>query len=177
MRKAITVNNAKHETGHWISGWILEKASHDIVIATTDFGDSYCDRAPHPDFNNLSQINSHLSNRIINLISGAKAESFVCGEFNKDIYRDLVSDYKGAWPDFFIASELFRYYYRTLQPSDRMSFEDEWDRLVEKTERIIKQHEDFIGNVCNEVLRRFSEEHSQITISQADMLDMLNSCS
>ncbi|WP_336241258.1 hypothetical protein [Citrobacter freundii] len=173
MRKEITVSNAKHEAGHWITGWILEKASEDIVIATTIVGDSYCGRAPHPDFVDLQQINFHLGNRVINLLSGAISESLVCGEFNREIYQHLISDYKGAWPDFFMASELFRYYYRSLHSSKRGSFEEEWNLLITKAEKIIKQHEMFINHVANEAIRRLSVEQSQITFSQADVLEIL----
>lgn len=175
MRRAITVNNAKHEAGHWITGWVLEKASQDLVIATNDVGDSYCDRVPHPDFHNLTQINCHLGNRIINLLGGAKAESLVCGDFNSQIFNELISNYKGAWPDYFIASELYRYYYRSLDHSVRQSFTDEWNTLVEKTEALIKKHEAFINDIANEVLARFSEEHSMVTISQAEVLTILSS--
>lgn len=102
MRRAKAANNAKHEAGHWITGWILERASQGLVIATHDVGDSYCERVPHPDFLNLSQINCHLGNRIINLLGGAKAESLVCGNFNNQIFNDLVNNYQGAWPDFLL---------------------------------------------------------------------------
>ncbi|ELT3492672.1 hypothetical protein [Citrobacter freundii] len=173
MRKAITFSNAKHEAGHWITGWILEKASKDLVIATTNNGDSYCERNPHPDFVDLEQINSHLGNRIINLLSGAKSESLVCGEFNNEIYIHLIGDYKGAWPDYFMASELFRYYYRSLNPSCRKSFDEEWNLITKKTEEIIKQHELFINSVANEAIRRISGEQSLINFSQADMLNIL----
>ncbi|MEB2712358.1 hypothetical protein VC136_06700 [Citrobacter freundii] len=173
MGKELIANNARHEAGHWITGWIFEKASKDIVIATTTMGDSYCERAPHPDFSSLQQINTHLGNRIINLLSGAKAESLVCGEFNNVIYMDLISDYKGAWPDFFIAGELFRYYYRSLCSSERGSFQDEWNRLLAKTEEIIKQYEVFIINITNEAVSRRIDENGLVTISQVDALKIL----
>lgn len=175
MRRAITASNAKHEAGHWITGWILEKASQDLVIATNDVGDSYCELVPHPDFLNLSQINSHLGNRIISLLGGAKAESLVCGNFNNQIFNDLINNYKGAWPDFFIASELYRYYYRSLDPSVRLSFTEEWVSLVERTEALIKTYETFINDIAKEALNRFRENESTVTISQADVLTILTS--
>ncbi|WP_313752337.1 hypothetical protein [Mixta calida] len=125
MRILITRNNAKHEAGHWITGWLHDQSSKDVVIATTPKGGSHCDRHPHPDFFDLACINAHLRGRIINLLSGAKAESLVDGEINQDIYRHLISSYEGAWPDYFVASELFRYYFRSLPPDERLSFEDE----------------------------------------------------
>lgn len=175
MRRAKAANNAKHEAGHWITGWILERASQDLVIATHDVGDSYCERVPHPDFLNLSQINCHLGNRIINLLGGAKAESLVCGNFNNQIFNDLVNNYQGAWPDFFIASELFRYYYRSLDPSVRLTFTEEWESLVDRTEALIKKYETFINDIADEVLNRFQEDQPTVTISQEDVLNILTS--
>ncbi|WP_085049611.1 hypothetical protein [Citrobacter werkmanii] len=86
---------------------------------------------------------------------------------------DLISDYKGAWPDFFIAGELFRYYYRSLCSSERGSFQDEWNRLLAKTEEIIKQYEVFIINITNEAVSRRIDENGLVTISQVDALKIL----
>lgn len=174
VRRVITINNAKHEAGHWITGWIHHQASCDVVIATTTKGSSYCNRKPSPDFYDLPDINDHLGKRIINLLSGAKAESLVLGSINNDMYCHLISDYEGAWPDYFVASELFRYYYRSIPNHARMSFEDEWRRLEAQCEDIVISRETFIQRVAEEAVSRLAVDQEEIKISQEDMLKILN---
>lgn len=175
MRRAVTISNAKHEAGHWITGWFHNEASNDVVISTTMEGNSYCEKEPHPDFTDISAINDHLKNRIINLLAGAKAESIVCGSINNEMYRQLINDYEGAWPDYFIASELFRYYFRSLPKNTRMTFEEEWRAVEARCEEMVIMHESFILRVADEAAIRFSEEHREIKLTKDEMIQILNS--
>lgn len=175
MRKAIIHNNAAHEAGHWLTGWILGRSSQSIRVSCESNGpDSFCERKPHPDFLTISDINENLGYRVINLLSGAKAESLVMGEFKHEIYRELVSDYKGAWPDYFIASELFRYYYRSLPADSRKSFEEEWMELERKCEEIILSHISFINSVASTVVEKANASTVTVTLPLEELIDIFN---
>lgn len=175
MKKEIIRNNASHEAGHWLTGWILGQSSQSILISCESNGpDSYCERKSHPDFLTLSEINENLGHRVINLLSGAKAECLVMGEFKHEIYKDLVSDYKGAWPDYFMASELFRYYYRSIPEISRKSFEEEWRELERKCEEIILSNIQFINSVASAAIDKAKLSPVTVTISFEEMIDIFH---
>lgn len=171
-------NNARHEAGHWISGWVLGKASLDIVLVVPGDGngDCYCDREPHPDFLSLDGINKHLSERIINLLSGAKAESYNGFVFNQDMFNYLISDYAGAWPDYFIAGELFRYYYRTIPSGSRGSYREEWEKLLTATEKLIVSNYPFISEVVARVLGISKQPGQKIVLKKDELVTLYSRC-
>lgn len=172
MQKAILKNNAHHEAGHWLTGWVLGQNSTDIVLTMPLDGkwDAYCGRDANPDFDDLNLLTSHLGNRIINLLAGAKAESLVGSVFNPDIYRDLVAYGHGAWPDYFIASELFRYFYRMLPSAGRKRYEEEWRELEAKCESIILENKTFISQVGKLVLDRYMNGLTEICLTKDELV-------
>lgn len=171
MQKAILRNNAHHEAGHWVTGWVMGRRSEDIELTMPADGKwlASCSRGPNPDFDDLNMLNTHLGDRIINLISGAKAESLSGEGINHDIYRYLVSDGNGAWPDFFIASELFRFFYRSLPAASRKSYEEEWRALETISERIVLDNRKFIFNFGNLTLERYTIGNTEIVFTRNEL--------
>lgn len=173
MNTQIIISNARHETGHWITGWLHGQSSTNIVISCSeDDADSYCERLPHPDFDDIEVINQHLRDRVINLIAGAKAERFIGGNFHREMYRSLISNYKGAWPDFFLASELFRYYFRSIPDSIRKLFEDEWLAMEVDCETIIRENNWFLNQVAEKALQKYQVELRSIFLSKNEILEI-----
>lgn len=172
MQKAILKNNAQHEAGHWLTGWLLGGGSTDIVLnmpANGKWG-ACCGRGEHPDFDDLTALNGHLGDRIINLIAGAKVESLTEDGFDPDIYSHLVSEGRGGWPDYFIASELFRYFYRSLPFATRKSFKEEWLDLVAKCEKIILENRKFISQVGELALERSMDGRTEIRLTRDELV-------
>ncbi|CAI0836618.1 Uncharacterised protein [Serratia quinivorans] len=174
MKKAILRNNAHHEAGHWVTGWIMGGQSGDIELTMPADGKwvASCGREPNPDFDDLNMLNTHLGHRIINLISGAKAESLSGEGFNHEIYRYLVSDGNGAWPDFFIASELFRFFYRSLSAASRKSYEEEWRELEAISERIVLDNRKFISKIGCLTLERYIKGNTEIIFTRDELVSI-----
>ncbi|HIF6641144.1 TPA: hypothetical protein ACX37L_000512 [Serratia marcescens] len=179
MNRALLRNNAHHEAGHWVTGWVLGEYSKKIVLSMPSNGGwvAYCEREGYQDFENIKGINAAIGDRVINLLAGAKAESMTLDGFNNEIYKDLIADGNGAWPDFYLASELYRLYYRSLPVLTRGSFEDEWNAINDRCEKILIKYKSFIDNVGRMALIRYSSStDAVVAFSKEELITLFNNC-
>jgi hypothetical protein len=176
MSKHLLINNAKHEAGHWLTGWVLGKASESITLSYPQDGSwtAHCDRKAHPEFSELFEVNEHLRCRVINLLSGARAECFNGTDFQNDMFIDLISEGNGAWPDYFVAGELFRYYYRTLNSNARGTYSEEWLLLIKECDSIVSQNYGFIEAFCKHVLVNVCSAGDAITFELPELIKLFN---